>query len=106
MTPEEIERTMDFILRSQADSVIRMDRLEERTEAADKRIEAADKRFQDRADHLQEQLDLLASAARDLLQVERSRGASIRRMEKAIETLTRIADGHSKRIARLEGKGG
>jgi hypothetical protein len=98
MTPEEIEITMDFILRSQADSVVRMDRLEER-------MEAADKRFQFRADHLQEKLDLLASAARDLLQAERSHGASIRRMEKAIETLAKIADGHSKRITRLEGKG-
>ena len=29
MTPEEIQRTMDFILASQANSVVRMDRLEE-----------------------------------------------------------------------------
>ena len=29
MTPEEIQRTMDFILESQANSVVRMDRLEE-----------------------------------------------------------------------------
>jgi len=105
MTPEEIERTMDFILRSQADSVIRMDRMEERMEAADKRMEAADKRFQDRADHLQEQLDLLATAAHELVRAGRSHDASLRRMEKAIETLTRIANGHSRRIARLEGKG-
>jgi chromosome segregation ATPase len=29
MTPEEVQRTMDFILASQANSVLRMDRLEE-----------------------------------------------------------------------------
>ena len=29
MSPEEIQRTMDFILASQANSVVRMDRLEE-----------------------------------------------------------------------------
>ena len=29
MTPQEIQRTMDFILRSNADSVIRMERFEE-----------------------------------------------------------------------------
>ena len=53
MTPEEINNTMDFILRSQADSVVRMDHLEERDE------------------RLQAQIDSLASATRDLLTISR-----------------------------------
>ena len=112
MTPEEIQKTMDFILRSQADSVIRMERFEERMERSEERMdrseermdrldermerhvssmEAADKKFHAKAENLQEQLDLLATAARDLLEVSR-------RHEKAVHE-------HSKRIARLEDKG-
>ena len=50
MTPEEIQRTMDFVLRSQADSVIRMERIE--------------------ADHdkLQQKVDTLSDATRNLLE--------------------------------------
>jgi hypothetical protein len=53
MTPEELKRTMGFILRSQADSVVRMDRLAERD------------------DRLQAQIDGLVSATRDLLTISR-----------------------------------
>ena len=105
MTPEEIERTIDFILRSHADSVIRMDRLEEAQVRFEESLDKTDKRFQLRHENLQEQIDLLAAAARDLVKVGRRHEASIARIDKAIVTLTRLADGHSKRIARLEGKG-
>ena len=91
MTPEEIQNTMDFILRSQADSVIRMERLDEK--------------FQAQNEKRQEQIDLLAAAAHDLVKVGRRHEESLRRMDKSISILTRIANGHSKLIARLEGKG-
>ena len=32
MTPQEVQRTMDFILRSHADAVIRMERWDERSD--------------------------------------------------------------------------
>ncbi len=53
MNPEEIKRTMDFILQSQADSVVGLDRLAER----DERLHA--------------QIDGLVSATRDLLTISR-----------------------------------
>jgi hypothetical protein len=63
MTPEEINRTMEFILRSQADSVIRMERFSERDE------------------RLQAQIDSLASATRDLLTISRNTLDRLDRLE-------------------------
>ena len=67
MTPEEIQRTMDFILKSQADSVVRMDRMEER--------------FQQQDERLQAQIDGLTSATHDLLIVSRQTLARLDRLE-------------------------
>ena len=39
MTPQEIQRTMDFILRSQADAVIRMERWDERSDKQQQKID-------------------------------------------------------------------
>jgi hypothetical protein len=63
MTPEEVQRTMEFILWSQADSVIRMDRLEENL------------------DRLGENLDVLLSASHDLLRVSKIHNERLKRLE-------------------------
>ena len=73
MTPEEIQRTMDFILRSQADSVVGMERMKEN-------MEAAHANFQKQDGKLQEQLDILAAAARDLVKVSRRHEKRIARL--------------------------
>ena len=67
MTPEETQRTMDFILKSQANSAVRMDRMEER--------------FQKQDEQLQAQIDDLASATRDLLTVSRDTLERLDRLE-------------------------
>ncbi len=63
MTPEEIQRTMDFILASQANSVVRMDRVEhnfERIEQNFERIEHNLERLEGDLDRLAEDLERLA----------------------------------------------
>ena len=43
MTPEEIQRTMDFILASQANSVIRMDRVEQNLDRLERNVDRHEK---------------------------------------------------------------
>jgi len=70
MTPEEIQRTMDFILSSQANSVVRMDRLEEES--------ARQKEF----------IEGLAKVSQDLLKVS----ANVVERTKRLETRARSVD--------------
>ena len=63
MTPEEVQRTMEFILSSQADSVIRMDRLEENL------------------DRLGENLDALLRVSHDFLRVSKIHNERLKRLE-------------------------
>lgn len=56
MTPEEVQRTMDFILASHADSAIRMDRLE-----------GTMTRLQEEQKHQKETVDVLSKMTQDLL---------------------------------------
>jgi cell division protein FtsB len=86
MTPDEIERRMDFILESQANSVVRMDRLEENMS----RLEVNMDRFEARNEKLQAQIDTLREASRDLLRVSRR--------------LLESSPDHSKRIGKLGAK--
>jgi hypothetical protein len=56
MTPEEVQRTMDFILASHANSAIRMDRLERNMT-----------RFEEEQKHQKETVDVLSRMTQDLL---------------------------------------
>ena len=85
MTPEETQRTMDFILQSQAASVVRMDRVEEAHE------------------ELQEQLDILTAATRDLAKVSREELKRIRALEKSDRELRESDRALRERIERLDG---
>jgi hypothetical protein len=68
MTPEERQRAMDFILKSQADSLIRMDRLEESQRQLDRKQAAT-----------QSELDILVSVTRDVVALSRR---TIRRVDR------------------------
>lgn len=105
MTPDERQRTMDFILRSQADSVVRMDRMEmsfqvhnEQLQAHGKQLQAQAERFQAQDVRLQSEIDdlksdvaALVSASQDLSTVSR--------------TLLESDCQAKKRLDRLEGSG-
>ena len=65
MTPEEIQRTMDFILTSQANSVVRMDRLEQNLTHLEKNLSQLEEDLQ----HQKETVDGLITVTQDLLKV-------------------------------------
>ena len=81
MTSQEIQRTMEFILRSQADAVIRMERREEEMERRMERWEKqSDKQKQERAETR----------------------ADLREAGKIIRETARMARNHEKRMRSLE----
>jgi hypothetical protein len=75
MTPQEIQRTMDFILRSQADSVIRMERWEERSDEQQQKIDELIVTVRDAARAIHEAAKAsedAAKASRDAIRVNRN----------------------------------
>ena len=82
MTPEEIQRTMDFILASQADSVVRMEKLEHREKKFQAKFESSRVRFQEQDERLQAQIDGLIQASRHLLESGRLTSRRLDRLEK------------------------
>ena len=112
MTPEQVQRTMDFILRSQADSVIRMDRLEEARKKHEEAQKKFDRKTQTQIRELRAKVDSLAGDVRDLVKtsqntIKRTRALeeSDRRTEQAIILLTQLAHANSRRIDRIERNG-
>jgi hypothetical protein len=111
MTPQQTQRMMDFILRSQAGSVIRMERMEEKWKKWEER-------FQARAAKIQDQLDLLARETRELLKSQRDHERRMRELEASerratvrlnsmkdvMKFLMKRLDVHSSRINHLERK--
>ena len=81
MTPEEIQRTMEFILSSHADSVIRMDRLEERLEQVQANNAKEHDQFRLSLREQKERLDTLLHASHDLLRVSRIHNERLKRLE-------------------------
>lgn len=67
MTPEEIQRTMDFILKTQADFNVRIEELRKN----DRRLQESQNRLGRQQRATQRQIDTLASVARDLVIVSR-----------------------------------
>ena len=84
MTPQEIQRTMDFILRSQADAVIRMERWDEQSD-----------KQQERIDVLQEKIDGLQGKIDDVI-------GAVREAAKAIHDAAKSTSDHKKKIRTLE----
>ena len=126
MIPEEIQRTMDFILRSQADWVVRMDRSQEKQEKLEQNFEKIQQNFekmqqnvektqqnvektQQSIEKTQQDIDALIGVTRDhlvvtrqLLETSRLTTTRLDRSEDLIVLLTRIAESHSNRLDRLE----
>jgi hypothetical protein len=116
MTPEQIQRTMDFILRSQADSVIRMQRIEEdRKKWEEKRKQWEENAKTENAD-LRRTVKGISREIRDLLKSQRNyekrlrtlqdsearKGARYEGIRDVIRILTRLTAAHSKRLDRIE----
>ena len=112
MTPQEIQRTMDFILRSNADSVIRMERFEEE-------FGAWNAEFKEDLQELKEELREVAADIRAITKANRAHEKRTRALEasdrrtrirvRGIKDLMRLfnkrADLHAKRLDRLEKNG-
>ena len=82
MTPEEIQRTMDFILSNQADSVVRMEELERREKRFQTKFESSQQRFQEQNALLQTQIDDLVRASHHLVESQRQTISRLDRLEK------------------------
>ena len=109
MTPQEIQRMMDFILRRNADSVIRMDRMEEKHQQWTEE-------FKEKLDTLHIEVRETSREVRALVKENRAHEKRIRRLEKsdrrarhrsdgmrdAVKILVRLMTVNSKRIGRLE----
>ena len=70
MTPDELDRTIDFILKNQADSVLRMDKLAKSQDRVDAQIDGLTERLNNLAsisDNLISITDTLASTTGDLV---------------------------------------
>jgi hypothetical protein len=91
MTPEEVQRTMEFILSSQADSVIRMDRVEENLDRLGENLDRVQEnlvriteehdRFRVSLREQKESLDILLSFSHDLLRVSKIHNDRLKRLE-------------------------
>jgi hypothetical protein len=91
MTPEEVQRTMEFILSSQADSVIRMDRVEENLDRLGENLDRVQEnlvriteehdRFRVSLREQKESLDILLSVSHDLLRVSKIHNDRLKRLE-------------------------
>ena len=82
MTPREIERMMDFILRSQADAAIRMEQSEEQHERWLQRID-------DRLERAIAAVEQAAKLSRDAMRETRASRTVAREHEKKIKTIQR-----------------
>src|SRR5262245_23963836 len=122
MTPQEIQRTMDFILRSQADSVIRMDRIEEQRRKWQEKFEARDaviqreirsltrehREFMKSQQKYEKRLRILEERDRRTRKIleERDRRTSIRLtgIQALMRILARLVDIQSNRLDELQKK--
>jgi len=97
MTLQEIQRMMDFILRSHADAMIRMDQWEE-TFDRDREV------HNERLDRLERDIDKLQATVRELTGLTRKVFKETEKQQKKIKTLgrsTRFAKRRSDSVADL-----
>ena len=84
MPPEQIQRTMDFILQNQADSAVRIAKLEEgfvRMQAGFERLEAKFEQQQMGLDRLHNEITDLIAVMSGLVQVSRIHNDRLNRLE-------------------------
>ena len=84
MSPEEVQRTMDFILQSQANSTIRMEEIEEKHKKQ------------------QQEIDGLIEISHDLVRVSRANMQKADGLEENLKAIRRLLETSLRRINRLE----
>ena len=118
MTPQEIQRTIDFILRSQADSVIRMERMEAQRKKWEDKRQKWEEKFEARHALIQREIRSVTREHRQFMKSQWKYGNRLRTLESrdrqtrkqlvGIQTvmriLTRLADVQSKRLDELQRK--
>jgi methyl-accepting chemotaxis protein len=95
MTPQEVQRTMDFILRSQAGAVIRMEHWEERSDEQQQKIDGLILAIREAHDAIREAAKVAhdaAKAGRDTIRSIREHERRIRSLEKSKSRITRRVD--------------
>ena len=116
MTPKEIQRTMDFILRIEANSVIRMERWQERFETWQEKVERWQAKFEARDAIIQREIRSLTRENREFTKSQRRYEKRLRVLEErdrrtnrrvdgiqqSIRILTRLAEIQSKRLDELQ----
>ena len=105
MTLQEIQRMMDFILRSQADSVIRMERWEERSDEQQEKIDELVLTVREAAKAVHEAAKSIGEHKKRIRTVEKSKRQTMRRfdsMRDLIRILTRLEAHSAKRLDQLE----
>jgi hypothetical protein len=119
MTPEEIKRTIEFILQHQASAAVRMDETDRHLQETDKHLrdlsESTSRRIMELADSTNRQILEMADSTNRLIQeYAESTGAQIRGLAAStsqfqddvkgfIKVVVPILEIQSKRLDRLEG---
>jgi predicted RNase H-like nuclease (RuvC/YqgF family) len=116
MTPQQIQRTMDFILRSQADSVIRMQRNEEERRNWEEKRNKWEESARTENAEIRRTVKSISREIRELLKSQRNYERRIRTLQESerriaaryegirdvVRILTRLTAAHSKRLDRIE----
>lgn len=98
MTPQEVQRTMDFILRSQADAVIRMERWDERSDKQQQKIDDVIVALREAAKAIHEHTKQIRSLEKSTRQTTRR----VDNMRDVIRILTRLEARQANRLDQLE----
>jgi hypothetical protein len=93
MTPEQVQRTMDFILQSMANATIRAEQFDEDM-----------RRFRESQEVQKTEIEDLKLASRDLLESSRNTIERTNQIEDILKTLAQIVASQSIRLAWLEDK--
>jgi len=105
MTPQEVQRTMDFILRSQADAVIRMERWDERSGKQQEKIDDLIRALREAAKAIHDAAKSIHEHKRKIRSLEKSSDQTAGRvdsMSDVIRILTRLEARHAGRLDQLE----
>ena len=98
MTPDELDRAIDFILKNQADAVLRMDRLAESQDRTDAQIVG----LTERLGTLASTTDTLVSTIGDLTSISRHLLTTQDGLVESNRLLRELVTHHSQRLDRLE----
>jgi methyl-accepting chemotaxis protein len=96
MTPQEIQRMMDFILRSHADAMIRMDQWEEK-------FNRDREEHNERLDRIERNLDKLAATVREVAVLSRKAFRETEKQQKKTKTLERSTRSVKRRSESMTG---